>query len=609
MILTQRPSRRRAAARPCPAMAAIARHPRSTAPCRPGSVWTGVAAASSALGCAERALRACATCVVLLPFAQLLPLARQRLCGARAAGSRASRRRRRWRGAGPAGAAGGGQICFDAALDRSTRAQLLRGQGWAVGWARRDPRGFDASRAAAVVDRAQGLARAAAAAARRTREPTGGSARAALLGACGRARAPSGALAARGARVGAQAPAPATDRLFDAPTRRLDRGAGRRAPIRSRAALLARGARMPGAAVVDSDADASARLPDRPRRRRQPRRAATASRTRRSAPPRRCSTHSTQAQCPVALIAPGPPAGAPRARPARAPAGPAGRRNRLDAFDHARRRARVMALLRAARRDARRDDRARLAEGLPSGRHAAAGGAAAARGAVPRLGVARRDPRCATAAGIALLGRRMRSAGAAACAGAPRSLDAWLAGLRRGAGGDPASCRRCGRRCRRAGARRAAPGTSRAPTPAGACADAPSRSTSPSFAAWVDRGARGGKLRAAGPAPSAEVVITPLARAMLRPVRRRRRPGCRRAPSRRGAAPAALLPRCAARGSAWPTRARAAASARGWPSRSCFALPRVTFLRRQRRRRRAAGRQPVARAARAGADRRAGGRA
>ena len=124
-------------------------------------VWTAVVTQAS--GWAHERDVSLRDAVLLVPFAQHLPLAR------RAWGQRGG-----WMpriettqtlahslppapGHGPSA----GQICFDAALDRLQAAQMLGRQSWATAWARNDPRGF-ALAVACVVQMAHALVRAAA---------------------------------------------------------------------------------------------------------------------------------------------------------------------------------------------------------------------------------------------------------------------------------------------------------------------------------------------------------------------------------------------------------------------------------------------------------------
>ncbi|HEY1393863.1 MAG TPA: hypothetical protein VFV25_10825, partial [Methylibium sp.] len=96
--------------------------------------------------------------VVLLPFAQHLPLARQAWAGlGRPWMPRFETTQTLARSLAPAPQAGAGELSFDTATDRLTAMGWLRKQGWAP----RDPRGLEQA-AARVVELAHGLARSAA---------------------------------------------------------------------------------------------------------------------------------------------------------------------------------------------------------------------------------------------------------------------------------------------------------------------------------------------------------------------------------------------------------------------------------------------------------------
>ncbi len=100
--------------------------------------------------------------IVLVPFAQHLPLAR-----------RAWARTGRWmpriettltlaRSLAPVVPPAPGQVTFDPAIDRLVARRMLQAQGWAARWSRSDPRAFDHG-VAALVASAHALVRAAAA--------------------------------------------------------------------------------------------------------------------------------------------------------------------------------------------------------------------------------------------------------------------------------------------------------------------------------------------------------------------------------------------------------------------------------------------------------------
>jgi len=150
--------------------------------------------------------------IVLLPFAALLPHAR----AAFAAGSvwmpRIETPLTLAAALGPPTAAGADQLSFDPTADRLTVAQLLRAQPWGQAWARSDPRAFEQA-VAAVVETAQALARAAALRAPDGRAELWAGWRS-LLGPFSGPGARQRALAQLALEWASQAPAPATDRLY-----------------------------------------------------------------------------------------------------------------------------------------------------------------------------------------------------------------------------------------------------------------------------------------------------------------------------------------------------------------------------------------------------------
>ena len=153
--------------------------------------------------------------IVLLPFAQLLPLARRAFARAGGWQPRIETTRTLAASLAPAAAAGSGQISFDAAVDALSAATLLRSQPWGAAWARRDARGFEQA-AVAVTTTAHALAQAAFALPPGERPAHWAAAREALTPLAG-----PGATERLLARVAlewaALAPAPATDALFAAP--------------------------------------------------------------------------------------------------------------------------------------------------------------------------------------------------------------------------------------------------------------------------------------------------------------------------------------------------------------------------------------------------------
>lgn len=172
--------------------------------------WDGIAHTVRAWARAEGVVLRDAC--LLLPFAQLLPLARDTF--ARAAGwmPRIETTRTLAASLGPAVIAPPGQISFDATLDALNAAALLGSQAWGAAWARRDRRGFDQA-VAALVGTAHDLVRAAAAMPPPERTAYWAKARDALAPMVG-----PGATERLLARVALEwaclAPSPATDRLF-----------------------------------------------------------------------------------------------------------------------------------------------------------------------------------------------------------------------------------------------------------------------------------------------------------------------------------------------------------------------------------------------------------
>ena len=99
--------------------------------------------------------------IVLVPFAQLLPEARRAFARTGGWMPRIETTKTLAACLGPAATPQPGQISFDATLDALSAAALLRSQGWGAAWARRDPRGFDQA-STALVAAAHELVRASA---------------------------------------------------------------------------------------------------------------------------------------------------------------------------------------------------------------------------------------------------------------------------------------------------------------------------------------------------------------------------------------------------------------------------------------------------------------
>jgi len=172
--------------------------------------WAGLAAAAAAW--AQGRGVSLRDAVLLLPFTQLLPHARRAFAGAGGWMPRIETTRTLAASLGPAQPVASGQITFDVAIDTLSAAALLRSQPWGAAWARRDARGFDQS-AAAMTSTAHAMARAAFALPPDERGAHWDAAREALAPMSG-----PGATERLLARVAlewaALAPAPATDRLF-----------------------------------------------------------------------------------------------------------------------------------------------------------------------------------------------------------------------------------------------------------------------------------------------------------------------------------------------------------------------------------------------------------
>jgi ATP-dependent helicase/nuclease subunit B len=150
--------------------------------------------------------------IVLLPFAALLPHARAAFAAESVWMPRIETPLTLAGALGPPTTAGAGQLSFDPTADRLTVAQLLRAQAWGQAWARSDPRAFEQA-VAAVVDTAHELARAAALHAPEQRTERWAAWRQ-LLSPLRGPGARQRALAQLALEWASQAPAPATDRLY-----------------------------------------------------------------------------------------------------------------------------------------------------------------------------------------------------------------------------------------------------------------------------------------------------------------------------------------------------------------------------------------------------------
>ena len=151
--------------------------------------------------------------IVLLPFAQLLPLARTAFAKLGGWQPRIETTRSLGAELGPPASIEAGQLSFDPVVDELQAARLLRSQPWGTAWSRSDARGF-AQAAAAVTRTAQALANAAHAVAPGAREAYWTQARAAMAPPAGPGRV-EWQLARIALEWASAAPMPASDRLFD----------------------------------------------------------------------------------------------------------------------------------------------------------------------------------------------------------------------------------------------------------------------------------------------------------------------------------------------------------------------------------------------------------
>ena len=177
----------------------------------PAAFWADVAAHCSAWARDQRvALR---DCIVLLPFATLLAPARRAFAAAGGWMPRIETAATLAASLGPPPEHEPGQISFDAAFDALVAAPMLQRQAGLGNWPRRDRRGFDLA-VRRVVELAHEFARAAAAMPPTLRDPWWADARTRLAPIA----ADPGATERRLARIAlewaAHAAAPATDALF-----------------------------------------------------------------------------------------------------------------------------------------------------------------------------------------------------------------------------------------------------------------------------------------------------------------------------------------------------------------------------------------------------------
>jgi ATP-dependent helicase/nuclease subunit B len=122
--------------------------------------WAGIAARAAAW--AQAAPLELRDAVVLLPFIELLPHAREAFMARRGWMPRIETTRTLAAALGPAPPNEAGQVSLDADVDALVATEMLRGQPWGAAWARRDARSF-ARAVAMVVESAHALVRASAA--------------------------------------------------------------------------------------------------------------------------------------------------------------------------------------------------------------------------------------------------------------------------------------------------------------------------------------------------------------------------------------------------------------------------------------------------------------
>ncbi|KQW36335.1 PD-(D/E)XK nuclease family protein [Rhizobacter sp. Root404] len=173
--------------------------------------WDAIAADVAAWAAVERV--ALIDAVLLVPFAQLLPEARGAFARHGGWMPRIETTRTFAQGLGPAVAPRAGELSFDPTLDALSASALLRAQTWGAAWARRDQRGFEQA-VRIVVATAQEMARAAAAVPPAARGAHWAAARELMMpiGGPGASERLLTRVALEWASV---APAPATDRLFE----------------------------------------------------------------------------------------------------------------------------------------------------------------------------------------------------------------------------------------------------------------------------------------------------------------------------------------------------------------------------------------------------------
>ncbi len=208
IILTQHRTRvsRRTLRIPMADVAWIALH-RSA---RPAEVWSAVAT-RVADAAVERGLEL-RDCIVLVPFAQLLPLAQQAFAQRRGWVPRVETTATLAASLGPRPVPGAGELTFDSAVDALNAESMLGEQSWGRAWAQRDAHGV-AQAATHVAHTAHAFARAAHALRPQARAAYWSQVRDAL-GAIDGLGARERAMARIALEWAALADPPATDRLF-----------------------------------------------------------------------------------------------------------------------------------------------------------------------------------------------------------------------------------------------------------------------------------------------------------------------------------------------------------------------------------------------------------
>ena len=179
-----------------------------------GPRWVQIAALTRAW--AQREGLSMRDLVVLLPFAQLLPAARHAYAASGEWLPRIETVHTLAASVGPAAVTLPGQLGFDATTDQLVALELLLGRPWGAAWQRRDPRGFERA-VVQFVATAHELGRAASALPPARRDAYFDLARNSLPPASGPGTTER-MLARMAVEWACLCPAPATDRLFGMPS-------------------------------------------------------------------------------------------------------------------------------------------------------------------------------------------------------------------------------------------------------------------------------------------------------------------------------------------------------------------------------------------------------